>query len=313
MKFGRTLAIASVLVAATFAVSGAQPVPAANAKADLNRRDLVIETVYETAVAHVAKVEQQNDVVVVTVVETAYAESPAAAAAVASSAPAQAAANAVVTVTATATQGAAAPTPVAHTPQQQQQQQQQPATSAAAPSTTPVAAVVAATPSTTSVAAVVAATPSTTPVVVAATPSTTAAASSDSSDSGSGSGSSSDASDWMNEMLTQLNAIRASAGKAALTLSSELSAVAQKHSEYQSSAKSMTHSDPSGTLGSRLNALRVAWLGAAENIAWNQKDVSAVMDAWKNSAGHYANMIGDYTSVGFGVSNLYWTQDFVKD
>ncbi|KAJ2691847.1 hypothetical protein GGH99_002125 [Coemansia sp. RSA 1285] len=310
MKFGRTLAIASVLVAATFAVSGAQPVPAANAKADLNRRDLVIETVYETAVAHVAKVEQQNDVVVVTVVETAYAESPAAAAAVASSAPAQAAANAVVTVTATATQGAAAPTPVAHTPQQQQQQ---PATSAAAPSTTPVAAVVAATPSTTSVAAVVAATPSTTPVVVAATPSTTAAASSDSSDSGSGSGSSSDASDWMNEMLTQLNAIRASAGKAALTLSSELSAVAQKHSEYQSSAKSMTHSDPSGTLGSRLNALRVAWLGAAENIAWNQKDVSAVMDAWKNSAGHYANMIGDYTSVGFGVSNLYWTQDFVKD
>ncbi|KAJ2739698.1 hypothetical protein H4S06_006260, partial [Coemansia sp. BCRC 34490] len=111
MKFGRTLAIASVLVAATFAVSGAQPVAAANAEADLNRRDLVIETVYETAVAHVAKVEQQNDVVVVTVVETAYAESPAAAAAVVSSAPAQAAANAVVTVTATATQGAAAPTP----------------------------------------------------------------------------------------------------------------------------------------------------------------------------------------------------------
>ncbi|KAJ2740327.1 hypothetical protein H4S06_006140, partial [Coemansia sp. BCRC 34490] len=204
--------------------------------------------------------------------------------------------------------GAAAPTPVAHTPQQQQQ----PATTAAAPSTTPSTtpvAVVAATPSTTPV--VVAATPSTT--AAAAAPATTAAASSDSSDSGSGSGSSSDASGWMNEMLTQLNAIRASAGKAALTLSSELSAVAQKHSEYQSSARSMTHSDPSGTLGSRLNALRVAWLGAAENIAWNQKDVSAVMDAWKNSAGHYANMIGDYTSVGFGVSNLYWTQDFVKD
>ncbi|KAJ2662237.1 hypothetical protein IWW48_001977 [Coemansia sp. RSA 1200] len=303
MKFGRTLAIASVLFAATFAVSGAQPLPAANAEANLNRRDLVIETVYETAVAQVAKVEQQNDVVVVTIVETAYAGSPATAApAVVSSAPAQAAANAVVTVTATATQGAATPTPVAHAPQQQQQQ---PTTTAAAPSTTLVAAVVAATPSTTPAAVVVAATPSTT----SAAPATTTVASSDSS----GSGSSSGASGWMNEMLTQLNAIRASAGKAALTLSSELSAVAQKHSEYQSSARSMTHSDPSGTLGSRLNALRVTWLGAAENIAWNQKDVSAVMDAWKNSAGHYANMIGDYTSVGFGVSNLYWTQDFVKN
>ncbi|KAJ1816302.1 hypothetical protein LPJ60_005375 [Coemansia sp. RSA 2675] len=118
---------------------------------------------------------------------------------------------------------------------------------------------------------------------------------------------------WESEMLSQLNTVRARAGKAALTLSSQLNAVAEAHSQYMSSARSMTHSDPGGSLGTRVAAAGMKWMGAAENIAWNQKSVSQVMDAWTNSPGHYANMIGDYTSVGFGEVNLYWTQDFIKN
>ncbi|KAJ1664244.1 hypothetical protein IW140_005830 [Coemansia sp. RSA 1813] len=279
MKFAPTLLIASVLGAA---LASAQPL----ADPQVDRRNLVIETVYETVAPHVAKAGD-NPVVVVTVTATAYG-SPAAAT-VTSSAIAHEA-----TPTSSAAHGNVAavsstPVPVAHTPQKQ---------------TTPAAVVVA----TRLPSAVVASPSPTSSSAVAAAATTEAAATtsaSDSSSSGSSSG-------WMNLMLSELNSIRAAAGKSALKLSSELTQIAQKHSEYQASAKSMTHSDPSGTLGSRLSADGVSWQGAAENIAWNQQNVASVIDAWKNSAGHYANMIGDYTSVGFGVSDLYWTQDFIK-
>ncbi|KAJ2490052.1 hypothetical protein IWW37_003472 [Coemansia sp. RSA 2050] len=118
---------------------------------------------------------------------------------------------------------------------------------------------------------------------------------------------------WQSEMLSQVNAVRARAGKAALTMSSQLNSVAQAHSQYMNSARSMTHSNPGGSLGTRVAAAGMRWMGAAENIAWNQKTVSQVMDAWTNSPGHYANMVGDYTSVGFGEVNFYWTQNFIKN
>ncbi|KAJ2831534.1 hypothetical protein GGI24_001545 [Coemansia furcata] len=118
---------------------------------------------------------------------------------------------------------------------------------------------------------------------------------------------------WQTDMLNQVNAVRAKAGKAALTLSSQLNTIAQSHSQYMSSTSDMTHSDPAGSLGTRAAAAGLQWMGAAENIAWNQQNVAQVMDAWINSPGHYANMVGDYNSVGFGVSNLYWTQDFIKN
>ncbi|KAJ2874644.1 hypothetical protein FB639_004078 [Coemansia asiatica] len=135
------------------------------------------------------------------------------------------------------------------------------------------------------------------PTPVETTTTTAAAASSD---------------DWRTEMLSRLNAVRAAVGKSALSLDSNLNSIAQSHSQYQSSANQMTHSDPSGTLGTRLNARSIAWRGSAENIAWNQRTVASVMDAWTKSSGHYANMIGDYDRVGFGESNLFWTQDFIK-
>ncbi|KAJ1784841.1 hypothetical protein LPJ67_004175 [Coemansia sp. RSA 1938] len=119
-------------------------------------------------------------------------------------------------------------------------------------------------------------------------------------------------SNWQSEMLQQLNAIRAAAGKSSVSLDTRVNAIAQSHSQYQNKVRSMTHSDPAGSLGTRYSASGINWQGAAENIAWNQKTVSDVMTAWKNSAGHYANMVGDYNFVGFGVDNLYWTQDFLK-
>ncbi|PIA14821.1 SCP-domain-containing protein [Coemansia reversa NRRL 1564] len=117
---------------------------------------------------------------------------------------------------------------------------------------------------------------------------------------------------WHGEMLNQLNAIRAEVGKAPVTLDQRLQDMAQAHSESQGKMRMMTHVDAGGTLGERFTAAKIAWRGTAENIAWNQKTVSDVMTSWKNSPKHYANMVGDFNCVGFGVANFYWTQDFLK-
>ncbi|KAJ2758370.1 hypothetical protein H4S06_002730 [Coemansia sp. BCRC 34490] len=118
--------------------------------------------------------------------------------------------------------------------------------------------------------------------------------------------------DWKQQMLVLVNQIRAGVGKPALTINAALNKMAEAQSDYQASIATMTHSNPSGSLGARCSSYGIKWSGVAENVAWNYPDVTAVVQGWKDSPGHYANMIGDYNVVGFGVNNLYWTQDFAK-
>jgi hypothetical protein len=61
------------------------------------------------------------------------------------------------------------------------------------------------------------------------------------------------------------------------------------------------------------------WTSLAENIAYcyGAPDAATVYNMWKNSPGHYANMIGDFTDAGLGVYTLnnytYYTLDFGKN
>ncbi|KAJ2781252.1 hypothetical protein GGI15_003268 [Coemansia interrupta] len=87
--------------------------------------------------------------------------------------------------------------------------------------------------------------------------------------------------------------------------------LAQDHSNHQSAIKTMTHDDTK-PLGDRVTACGIRWGGIAENVAYNSKTVAQAIQAWTNSPGHYQNMIGDYEIVGFGETNLYWTQDFAR-
>ena len=55
-----------------------------------------------------------------------------------------------------------------------------------------------------------------------------------------------------------------------------------------------------------------------ENIAYayGAPNAAVVFDMWKNSPGHYANMIGDFNNAGLGVYTLngytYYTLDLGK-
>ncbi|KAI7826837.1 hypothetical protein BX661DRAFT_198852 [Kickxella alabastrina] len=115
---------------------------------------------------------------------------------------------------------------------------------------------------------------------------------------------------WQYEMLNQVNAVRSKVGKAPLQLNNGLNTMAQGQSDYQSQIRKMTHANSAGSLGQRCTQVGLKWRGVAENVAYNYKDVTAVVQGWVNSQGHYANMIGNYNAVGFGENNLYWTQDF---
>ena len=55
--------------------------------------------------------------------------------------------------------------------------------------------------------------------------------------------------------------------------------------------------------------------GRAENIAYGYSSAAAVVEAWKNSAGHRANMLkSSFNVIGIGFVNdggvYYWTQEF---
>ncbi|MDG4779661.1 CAP domain-containing protein [Micromonospora sp. WMMD961] len=134
--------------------------------------------------------------------------------------------------------------------------------------------------------------------------------------SGSGSGGSSGTvSSQAREVVDLVNAERAKAGCKALSIDDKLMTAAQKHSQDQADHQNMSHTGSDGSnAGVRLDRVGYAWRTYGENVAWNQKTPTSVMDAWMNSSGHRANILNcAFTEIGVGIANSngpYWTQVF---
>jgi hypothetical protein len=122
--------------------------------------------------------------------------------------------------------------------------------------------------------------------------------------------------DFMNIM----NAQRISLGKKSLAINSSLSTAAYLHSKDMAEKSYFSHTSQDGrTMVQRVAAAGYTnWTSLAENIAYcyGAPDAATVYNMWKNSPGHYANMIGDFTDAGLGVYTLnnytYYTLDFGK-
>ncbi|MET8044488.1 CAP domain-containing protein, partial [Micromonospora sp. NPDC005215] len=117
------------------------------------------------------------------------------------------------------------------------------------------------------------------------------------------------------EVVDLVNAERAKAGCAALSIDDKLMTAAQKHSQDQADNKNMSHTGSDGSnAGVRLDRVGYAWRTYGENVAWNQQTPAAVMDAWMNSSGHRANILNcAFTEIGVGIASSngpYWTQVF---
>ncbi|MBR1421849.1 MAG: CAP domain-containing protein [Ruminococcus sp.] len=120
--------------------------------------------------------------------------------------------------------------------------------------------------------------------------------------------------------LSLINRIRAEAGCNPLELDRDLCIAATMRSLEQDLVTGISHTRPNGTGIEELIKSRFSNIWSednfyGENCCEGAFDIDSAVDAWRNSPGHYGNMIHSiYTKVGFGFSKYtgieYWTADF---
>ena len=124
-----------------------------------------------------------------------------------------------------------------------------------------------------------------------------------------------------NEVLSYVNTYRSEKGVSALTLDRELSIAATVRALEMAYTDNMSHTRPNNkdcfTVLDELGISRGhAW---GENVAAGYSSPKSVAEGWKNSPGHYANMIDSrFSKIGIGMAQLsgttygtYWAQLFV--
>jgi uncharacterized protein YkwD len=184
---------------------------------------------------------------------------------------------------ATATKPAATPTATSPAP-----------TATRIPSATPVPPTATAQPSPTSVP------PSASPTTVPATP------------TGTTSGA------FQEQLLSRVNAARATAGVAPLTLNASLNRAAQDYAALMAATGCFAHDcPPEPNFARRAEAAGyTGWRTLGENIAYGQRTADEVHDAWMNSSGHRANILNpSFREFGAGLAysasgRAYWVEEF---
>lgn len=131
----------------------------------------------------------------------------------------------------------------------------------------------------------------------------------------------------ISQVLNNVNAYRKEANtdskngvtnRGDLTLDEKLCIAANVRAVEMAYSTKFSHTRPNGSSAmSVLNEMGIKYTAAGENIACGQTTASAVSKSWKNSSGHYENMIsGDYSKIGIGVYKLdgayYWVQLFTN-
>ena len=110
-----------------------------------------------------------------------------------------------------------------------------------------------------------------------------------------------------------INEQRVKNGLKPLTISEELSVKARVKSTDMLENNYFSHNSPTyGSPFALMKSLGITYRSAAENIAMGYKTAEAVVNAWMNSPGHRANILSsNYTSMGIGHVDGYWTQWFI--
>lgn len=107
-----------------------------------------------------------------------------------------------------------------------------------------------------------------------------------------------------------INTYRTANGKNALSTDTALNAVAVKYATYMAQHNSpLSHTADGRQFTERCAELNTTCRG--ENIAWNYNhSAQSLFEAWRQSPTHNANMLGNYTAMGFGISGKYAVNEF---
>jgi uncharacterized YkwD family protein len=130
---------------------------------------------------------------------------------------------------------------------------------------------------------------------------------------GSGSATDANASYFASEVVRLVNEERAKAGLGPLTVHSGLTKVALDKAKDMYNNNYFSHQSP--TYGSPFDMMRsygINFRYAGENIAKGHRSPQEVMNAWMNSSGHKANILGgNFTHIGVAYYNGVWVQEFM--
>ncbi|MEP7374110.1 MAG: CAP domain-containing protein [Chitinophagaceae bacterium] len=119
----------------------------------------------------------------------------------------------------------------------------------------------------------------------------------------------------VDDVLSQTNQFRKSNRLPALTINTELNAIAQKHSADMANGRvGFGHGGFSKRNQMARNAIQ-SLNRFAENVAYGATSGKEVVTDWKNSPGHRRNMLGRYKYIGIGIARdrrgrIYYTQVF---
>lgn len=128
----------------------------------------------------------------------------------------------------------------------------------------------------------------------------------------------SDTNEYAEEILRLVNNERSKQGLKLLTLSGQLTSIANTKAKDMAANRYFDHRSP--TYGSPFEMLQrfgVSYRSAGENIAAGQRTPTQVMESWMNSSGHRANILNSsYTQLGVGFYaggsyDTYWVQLFI--
>ena len=118
---------------------------------------------------------------------------------------------------------------------------------------------------------------------------------------------------YAKKVVELVNKERAKVGLSALKLDTKASKAAQVRAREVNSV--FSHTRPDGrSCFTALQEAGVSYRSAGENIAKGQKTPEEVVNAWMNSAGHRANILGkQFTAIGVGYSanGNGWAQFFI--
>ncbi|SDM62406.1 Uncharacterized conserved protein YkwD, contains CAP (CSP/antigen 5/PR1) domain [Fictibacillus solisalsi] len=116
------------------------------------------------------------------------------------------------------------------------------------------------------------------------------------------------------QILDLTNVIREDHGLNPLHWDAKTAKVAYLHSKEMAQLDYFSHISPkAGDLSDRLKDGGVNYSGAGENIAAKYTDGLAAVGGWLNSQGHREALLNEnYTELGVGVYDSYYTQNFIK-
>lgn len=117
-----------------------------------------------------------------------------------------------------------------------------------------------------------------------------------------------------NEVVSIVNAERAAAGLAPVTVHPQLSEAALAHSRDQAARLQMSHTgSDNSNAGSRIDRTGYDWWTWGENVAMGYRTAPSVMDGWMGSDGHRRNILnGNFVHIGVAAVTgadgaPYWT------